>query len=460
MKLMSSILFLLMIPLTVNLAQNYGNWTPINNLNEKRSEFAGITLDDGNVLVVGKSASPSPAGSCEIYDSKHDNWKSAVSMNRGRIYHTINRLNDGRVMVIGGFLESSCEILNQDKSKWELTDSLKRKRLYGQTTTLLTDGRIMLVGGYTDYPANPVPEVLNECELYDPLEEKWSEANSLNISRYNHSATLLKDGRLLIIGGTTLNNGFLPSCEIFDPVSNKWTQAASMHFSRSHHSSTLLADGKVVVCGGRTKKVELYDPITNNWEVVGETSFIINDNKAFTINNEEYLVLVSDQLPSGWEVLSLKNYNSVYSNVFSRYINRQVFLKLNDSQLILVGGKETTLNGLPSIGSTNFCQMYDFRLTNMRNDLVDISDKGFFLKCFPNPFNASTKIIVEVYKISNIKLTLYDAVGKELKNIYDGELLKGIHQFNLELNTYTSGVYYVMMSAFKSNQIIKIIHLK
>lgn len=447
-------LFYFLVIVSINLAQNYGNWCLTSPLNEKRSEHAGIVLNDGNILVAGTNGSPYPSATCEIFDVKEQKWKYITSMNKGRMYHTLENLKDGRVLAIGGFNEVSCEILSNNLTEWALTDSLKTKRLYGQTTTLLNDGRVLLVGGQTSN------ETLKECEIYNPQTQKWEIIEELDTVRVYHTATLLKDGRVLVVGGTNLGKGYYSSCKIFDPVTNKWTAAASMNYVRANHSATLLPDGKVIVLGGRLTKVEIYDPLKDTWEVVGETAFIIGRNKALSIKNGEYLVAVQGQEYPGWEVFSLSDFQSTYFKAFENKEYEQVFLKLNEEQLLLAGGREEIYYGLPGV-RTNKCKIFDFNLTDVNEeDSVNKSSEKLRLSCFPNPFNNSTNINIEIDKPSFVSLIIHNTIGEEIERIFEGNLNQGNHIIQYSAVHLSSGVYFLILRNNEINQIFKLIHQK
>src|SRR5437879_4538291 len=77
----------------------------------------------------------------------------------------------------------------------------------------------------------------------------WSKAASLTTGREEHTATLLRNGRVLIAGGTDGRGKVLASAEAYDPVRNRWTSAGSMAATRIDHTATLFASGKVLVAG-------------------------------------------------------------------------------------------------------------------------------------------------------------------------------------------------------------------
>ena len=68
--------------------------------------------------------------------------------------------------------------------------------------------------------------------------------------RLLHTANLLEDGAVLVIGGK--NQETLGSVERFQPETKTWSQRASLNFPRYFHSSTQLADGRILLVAGGT----------------------------------------------------------------------------------------------------------------------------------------------------------------------------------------------------------------
>jgi hypothetical protein len=76
-----------------------------------------------------------------------------------------------------------------------------------------------------------------------------------------HTATLLPDGRVLVVGG---GNGTGPTAseELWDPATATFSRAGSLAGARMMHTATLLPDGRVLVVGGSG-----YDPLLAEvWE--------------------------------------------------------------------------------------------------------------------------------------------------------------------------------------------------
>jgi hypothetical protein len=99
------------------------------------------------------------------------------------------------------------------------------------------------------------------AELYDPASEQFIRTGDVLVERFTCPATPLKDGRVLLTGGTSgaraTYNQRIADAEIYDPVTRAFTRTGSMRHSRALHTSTLLRDGKVLIAGGIN---EVYNP--------------------------------------------------------------------------------------------------------------------------------------------------------------------------------------------------------
>ncbi|MFA5806464.1 MAG: kelch repeat-containing protein [Melioribacteraceae bacterium] len=466
-KIFVIILFSLFIS-NILFGQKIGGWYTTDSLKERKHDHAGIQLNDGNILVTG-GYTPSqnyPSNETEMYDVKSQSWKVTTPMNKGRAYHNLIKLKDGSILAIGGFSERSCEILNSDYTKWTFTDSLETKKYYGQNVVLLQDGNVLVTGGYV-FASNDTTGALKECELYNYSEQKWEIVSKLNTGRYDHFATLLNDGKVLVTGGKKIYHGviLLNTCEIFDPVTKEWSYTTPMNYPRAGHSATLLSNGKVLAIGGQQRYSELYDPATKQWEIVGQVNLASGQNKAIEIMNGKYLLLVHDFdgyiTRCGWELYSLKDYVSVYVEKFTRNIIKQAIARINENLVLVAGGSEAIISGAELyIVTANFCQIYDFNLTSIKENNNNNLPKDFYLGCYPNPFNGTTNLTIKLSSTKQVLLNVYNILGEMIKTIYNGELSSGKHTFQLNLDKYSSGVYFVRMSSLNKVQLIKIIHQK
>jgi hypothetical protein len=129
-------------------------------------------------------------------------------METGRYLHTATLLQDGRVLVVGGrspndSVYTSAELYDPATGKFGSGGSITEGRQQ-QTATLLTDGRVLIAGGY--WSDGQKWRVLSSAEMYDPVTGNFSPIGSMGAPRNGHTATLLNDGRVLIIGGEEIGN--------------------------------------------------------------------------------------------------------------------------------------------------------------------------------------------------------------------------------------------------------------
>lgn len=217
---------------------------------------------------------------------------------------------------------------------WGATDPLPQDHA-GHTATLLADGRVLVVGnvGLSRTPA----------ALYDPASNTWSEIKSPDIPRYGHTATLLADGRVLVAGGMLNKYEVHRAVDLFDPATGTWTAAADMLETRAYHAAALLPDGDVLVMGGLkgTATVERYNPVTDTWTMANE----MNKGRAHhtaTVLTDGRVLVVGGYLPGNVAELydpttGVWRYTGGRGSGFPGY---HVAVRLDDGRVYVVGRHE------------------------------------------------------------------------------------------------------------------------
>jgi len=109
------------------------------------------------------------------------------------------------------------------------------------SATLLGNGKVVLIGGSSPSGANL------GAELFDPSTGAFTPTGSPLFVRMGHAATLLSNGFVFVVGA---NGPGFSSAEIFDPSAGVFYGATGMHDPRVTATVTLLADGHVLVAGG------------------------------------------------------------------------------------------------------------------------------------------------------------------------------------------------------------------
>lgn len=236
---------------------------------------ASALLPDGRVLLVGgqkqqggDSASEKPYKTGELYDAATGKFSATGALHARRECPAAVALADGRVLVAGGDdgsnSLSSAELFDPTTGQFAPTGSMAEKR-DGPTAAPLPGGKALIVGGDTDNPAS-------SAEVYDPQTGSFAPAGAMT-PHATWSMTVLKDGRILLIGCHLVGGNQVGLAEIYDSAIGTFSTADKM--PRCVSSATLLADGRVLLVEGagtnnaQAKGAWLFEPQTMQFAATG-----------------------------------------------------------------------------------------------------------------------------------------------------------------------------------------------
>jgi N-acetylneuraminic acid mutarotase len=273
--------------------------------------------------------------------------RAGPALHHARAFQSATMLNDGRVLVTGGFsieiaftpppphlahppFLTSAEIYNPRTNRWTETGSLNTSRA-AQMAALLRNGMVLVAGGENEGGA------INSAELFNPRTGKWSVTGSMIEPRSDGTATLLDDGRVLVAGGA---HGAFPNltisntAELYNPKTGTWTAAQSMHSARVDATATVIRkggegegeDGRdrgsksgarlILMAGGAdetgvaTATAEIYDARTGTWTPTGSMNEARSDGVAALLSEDK--VLVAGGAPNGFETGPYKSSAELY----------------------------------------------------------------------------------------------------------------------------------------------------
>jgi large repetitive protein len=188
--------------------------------------------------------------------------------------------------------QHSAELYNPATGKWTRTGSMDFPRQFF-TATLLRTGKVLVTGGFSSCDDDFCSDN-NSAELYNPATGTWSQAGHMHLAREQQTATLLLSGEVLVAGG--LNEGGFgngarySSAELYNPATGKWSAAAPMAKVHVGATATLLRNGWVLVAGGGTKVAEIYEPQRGIWVSPGAMSIARSDPAAALLPDGHVLV--------------------------------------------------------------------------------------------------------------------------------------------------------------------------
>lgn len=217
------------------------------------------------------SADPSPAVDTARDAMQVGSFSPVGALQSGRTAHTATALPDGRVLVIGGIGGgegqarplATAELWDPGARSFRPAGVLHHARAW-HSATLLGDGRVLVIGGAEGYAP---------AEVWAPTTGSFEESATSVAERAGHTATLLPDGRVLVAGGYG-GQGMIAEAQLWDPQTAVLSPAGALQEVRSHHTATLLPDGRVLLVGGDSDLVfrdsaELWDPATESFSLTG-----------------------------------------------------------------------------------------------------------------------------------------------------------------------------------------------
>jgi hypothetical protein len=232
-------------------------------------------------------------------------FEDTGSMAISRFAHTATLLPNGKVLAAGGDHiappggpdQTPSELYEPATGTWTVTGALNQER-FQHTATLLLNGDVLVAGGFVRGTIYPI--ALGSAEVYSPSSGTWTPTGSLG-ARGQHTATLLPNGKVLVAGGHAFSGQGLDlhtnTATLYDPASGTWSATGSMADRRARHTATLLPSGKVLVAGGydwnsssTRASAELYDPATGTWSATGGLTHPRSDHTATLLHSGKVLV--------------------------------------------------------------------------------------------------------------------------------------------------------------------------
>jgi len=277
------------------------------------SDSSSSIMDmSGSVLVVGGYNETGTLRDCELYNPVFGEWTVKASLKVKRQNHTATLLKNGSVLVVGGFYYegicrdtytkhyvTECELYDPATNSWKVVGNMVRGRV-DHTATLLDDGNVLIYGGYDGNDFN------NTYDIFDTSTSTISNSVMTLPKRRSHTAQKIIGGDVMIIGGYD-ENGPLKTCEWF----RNYTvyTAPELNQARFGHTSVTWVQGEDDTCGmtnvisgacihaiggsnfvNYLSTTELYNTACGKWNYSGDTNHIRYGHTSHLINTNDGVV--------------------------------------------------------------------------------------------------------------------------------------------------------------------------
>lgn len=236
--------------------------------------------------------------------------------------------------------------MNPAKSGSVSTIGSMIKSRAAHTATLLNDGKVLIVGGFSGNENG-----MASTEIFDSAAKTFTSGGNMSVNRASHSATLLTDGKVLIAGG--FNGNYLDSAEIYDAKTGRFTPTGKMTMPRSEHIAVLLNSGKVLLAGGVgtgwtfLADAEIYDPASNTFTKTGNMTSARESHTATLLKDGNVLITGGHQgrrsaitIYASAEIYDSKNGTFTAAANLTVKRHKHDATLLDDGTVLIVGGSD------------------------------------------------------------------------------------------------------------------------
>jgi hypothetical protein len=226
-------------------------FVPVGEMTSRRGGFTATRLRDGRVLLAGGTDGSRALATAEVYDPRSRSFAATGSMRTAREAHTAVALRDGRVLVVGGRsatgnVLATADVYDPRTGRFAPAGRLRTAR-HKHAAVRLRDGSVLVVGGSDarDFAGRHAT-----AEIFDPAKGRTRRVVRMQEPRFKlpDAVVRLASGRVLVAAGGL-------AVEVYEPRTGRFRVAGRIGTPLSFSTATVLRDGRVLVAGGYDERI-------------------------------------------------------------------------------------------------------------------------------------------------------------------------------------------------------------
>ncbi|RPI13584.1 MAG: T9SS C-terminal target domain-containing protein [Ignavibacteriae bacterium] len=315
------------------------------------------------------------------------------------------------------------------------------------------NGKLYLIGG-----GSSVTTPTNNCQEYNPATGTWTAKAPIPVALAAHGAAVWGDSVIFIMGGPY--TGPSANTYFYRPASNTWGTSTPFTGARRTFAAGIVSGNKLVVAAGYSGSAYLNsvqigtigsNASTITW-TAGPNTFTTLSRPAGTSYNNFFYLVGGDTNGTAGKNPFVKVYNGasntwIYSissnpNPVSNIMNGIALKCTNDTVKLFQPGGYTT------VGTNSFAVVgCGPTFVGLQNPTSEVPVSYSLSQNYPNPFNPSTTIAFTLPKAGNVKLEVFDVLGRNVGTLINEFRTSGNHTINFNASSLSSGVYFYTITA-------------
>ncbi len=474
-------------------------YVPGPDMNVARMGHQSVMLSDSSVLLIGgHGIGFTSLNTAERFIPQPDSFV-LFTMNYAHDQGAVCLMSDSNIFIAGGAADlgvapgyKTVEIFNRSTNTFQPYSEMQYSRC-NVNAVQMADGNIFICGGWYDQNSGLYTEV------YFPANQTSVLTNQLNVSRSSPLLIPAADSQVIVFSGYPIYGGeYYTSVEYYNPVTKSFTFARSTLFANEDEAGWIpypynfyltmiqdlqLENGKYIFLA--RKKVSndstIYglftvDPVTKEFQKVALAGKLPSSKEynplSLVVDKSQHIVYIPTQNVNATtveislfavELTSGKVLKSATSYTFPSeyYIYGANYRLMKDGRILMSGGHTQTgyyTNFSPHKKTLFITPLYSPTVVEEYKKMLP---SGFELyPAYPNPFNPTTTIQFSIPQAGNVKLVLYDVLGREIQTVANNFYTQGLHQVTINGKELQSGVLYCRMFYNQQSGVQKLLLLK